>query len=358
MLHVHLLFEHGSNHRPHGSAYIRQILPLSHPSLARDITVRFGHGYEPCDVLVINRTWTPWINLQRAEDTLLQARRDGCRVIYGIDDNIIDVNGFNLYERQFTEEQTVCVRLFAREADLVTTSTPALRARLLPLNSNIVVIPNSLDERLFPSTLTPARPPAETVTLGYMGTPSHERDLYLILEPLRAFLRQRKGKVRLELVGVAPRDSLASALAGLPYRILQPDCTVEYPMFVDWMRRTLRWDIGLAPLEDNVFARCKSDIKFLDYSLLGIPGIFSRVEAYRHTVQHLTTGFLADPTPGAWREGLTTLVDDGDNRETMRRNAFEYVQKYRVLEQTAHRWADALRQVMDNPVTSRVRRRE
>ena len=50
----------------------------------------------------------------------------------------------------------------------------------------------------------------------------------------------------------------------------------EYPQYV----KNLDVDFGIAPLEDNVFNACKSNIKMLEYTACGIPGVYSNVEPY------------------------------------------------------------------------------
>ena len=94
------------------------------------------------------------------------------------------------------------MRLLSRAADGVVVSTEPLRERMLRLNSRVAVVPNAVDERLFRlGEPRPARNDGGPVTIGFMGTFSHEGDLMMILAPLRALLRRHAGRVRLQLVG-------------------------------------------------------------------------------------------------------------------------------------------------------------
>ena len=141
-----------------------------------------------------------------------------------------------------------------------------------------------------------------------MGTLTHEADLRMVLAPLRALLSRHAGRVRLELVGGAAGQRMASLFEGLPFRMRDPGNEDPYPRFVPWMRQHLRWDVAIAPLEDDAFTRGKSDLKYLDYGALGIPGVFSDVRPYRDTVRHRETGLLAANEPGAWAEALEEIV--------------------------------------------------
>lgn len=341
-MNVHVLYEYGIEGRPHGASYIRLLLPLGHPALGSEVTVQFGMEYKPCDVLVIDRTWSPWITMSRAEMLIKDARRDGCRILFAIDDNLLDFDLYNLHRRHFSPEQMRCVRYFAREADAILTSTPRLRERLLSLNPDVRVVPNALDERMFPDVLPETTGWAGKVTIGYMGTFTHEADLYMILEPLRQFLRERRESVNFQILGVSAEAGLELAFAGLPMQFLRAEHTSEYPPFVRWMLENVRWDIGVAPLVNNPFTRCKSDIKFLDYSLMGIPGIYSDVESYALTVRDGETGLLADETPEAWYRALVRLTDDAALRASVRRKAYDHVRQNRVLEHTAQLWLNVL----------------
>lgn len=50
----------------------------------------------------------------------------------------------------------------------------------------------------------------------------------------------------------------------------------EYPAFL----KGLKIDIGIAPLQKNLFNQCKSAIKGLEYSAAGFPGIYTNIDPY------------------------------------------------------------------------------
>jgi len=52
----------------------------------------------------------------------------------------------------------------------------------------------------------------------------------------------------------------------------------EYPYYI----KSLNADLAIAPLEDNTFNSCKSNIKALEYTAAGIPAIYSNVEPYKN----------------------------------------------------------------------------
>jgi processive 1,2-diacylglycerol beta-glucosyltransferase len=351
MLKVHVLFEHSPDLRPHGSSHIRLLLPLTHPANGEALILSQGTTYSSTDVVIVERMWKPDISLKLAEDLVERVRKDKACLIYTIDDNLLDLKPEEPNRYQFTTEQLMAVRYFAREADGIIVSTDCLKDRLNRFNNNIIVVPNALDERLVGDRLE--RPKSGTVNngrkmIGYMGTYTHDADLMMILQALRQTLGKHLDSVELQLIGGIADPTIMQAFNGLPIKVLNIGKNGEYPDFMRWMAQSVQWDLAIAPLEDNIFTRCKSDIKFLDYSILGIPGIYSRVTPYEKTVRHLETGYLASNNPEAWEEAFESLLADDDTlRQKLATQAEEYVLSTRTLKHCAQNWRDAILSIVN-----------
>jgi glycosyltransferase involved in cell wall biosynthesis len=345
---VRVLFEHSGDSRPHGCSHIRLLRPLGHPVNAGQLDWSAGAALDGnAEVVVVERMWQPaTVTLAAAEELMARVRARGARLVYTLDDNLLDLEPWSAIYPSVTATQKMVVRLLAREADGVVVSTEPLRERLLRLNDRVTVIPNAVDEQLF--RLAEPRPTRhdDRVVIGIMGTFSHEGDVMMILQALREVLRRHRGRVSLQVVGAIGDRTLLRALEGLSVEVLDDGRPYEYDAFVGWMLDRLRWDIALAPLEQTVFTRCKSDLKFLDYGALGVAGIYSRVTPYVESVRHGETGWLADNQPEAWREALETLIADRDLRRGIAQRAREHVAAHRTLAQTAAEWPRAIRGVV------------
>jgi len=348
MLKLHLLNENDLQGHPHGCSHIRLLRPFSHPSIANELTVSQGLDLPatPVDVVIVERSWRPGVTLDMAQKLVTSIRKLGARFIYTLDDNLLDLNEDAPWETFPTDEQRMAFRYFSRQADGLIVSTDNLRHRFSVLNQNIFVIPNALDERLFPpkDSALPTRRDG-VLKIGYMGTRTHASDLLMILAPLRDFLRRNEGRVSLELVGIYADARMEQCFSGYPVRFLDVGEAVDYVKFIPWAAQNLRWDYALAPLEDSLFNRSKSDIKFLDYAMLGIPGIFSRVSSYRDTVIHRETGWLCDNSSDSWSTALETLLTDTSLRNAMALKASNYVTHYRTLAQCAVNWLNTVRTI-------------
>lgn len=347
---VDILYEYGADSMPLAHSEMRLIRPFRHPAAGGGLDLRWSTDFDrqPIDAVLLDRLWRPDVD-GRAIDALLEGLRAmGVRLLYAIDDNLLDLPA----ERPDwpSPAQVALVERLLGEADGVIVASPALAARLASHNPRIVVLPNALDERL----LGPARPPARAtpfgerpLVIGYMGTPTHDDDLRLVLPALRAVCARRAGRVVVELLGGAARPSTWRQMADLPLRTLRPHPTESaYPLFMQWYSHRVQWDIGLAPLLDTPFRRCKSDVKHLDIAAIGAAGIYSRVEAYAGTVRHGETGLLVENTRAAWEEALERLLADDDLRSHIATEARRYLHAERVLAVRAPDWPAALRRLL------------
>lgn len=158
------------------------------------------------------------------------------------------------------------------------------------------------------------RPFDGMVRIGYFsGSKSHDRDFDSVAGVLLELLRVHP-RVMLVIGGYLTIDARFEELR---------DRIERYP-FVSagrLPRLMIRCDVNLAPLEiENPFCRAKSELKFFEAGILGIPTIASATEAFREAIRHDENGLLAS-TPSDWREGLDRLIADPGLRSRLGRQA-------------------------------------
>jgi glycosyltransferase involved in cell wall biosynthesis len=339
---IHVVYEYGSDLRPHSSAFLRLIRPFTHPSIQAYINTTFDLDYngESADLVIVDRLWRPDVTLQLVQELVNKIRLARAKFAYSLDDNFFDLI---LENKGYPPKEFLPIVAFMlRQADCVLVSTPALRERLLEYNPNIIVISNQLDERLLvirhPSEIQ-LLPDRDPIVIGYMGTFTHDEDLQMILPAIKSIHQRYPGRIEVQVVGVVRSDETKKELQGLPVRYVYPRPEEhEYPMFMLWFTGYVRWDIAISPLCDTPFTRCKSDIKYLDYSAIGAAGIFSQSPAYTSTIHHKQDGWIAENTPEAWEEALETLMLDRSLRLQLARNASRYLYSQRILAQRAPDW--------------------
>ncbi len=347
-LRVHVLFESSHRGEPHGCSFIRLLQPLSHPSIAGRLHLSAGLDLPvtAVDVVIVERLWDYGADRARVEKLLADMRRRGLPFIYEIDDDLINVNSRAGDREAPTLDQRLVIRHLARQAAGVVVSTAPLSREFAVLNPHVEVVPNYLDDRLF-APQPRRRDDGDHVTFGYMGTFTHLEDLMGVIAPIRRILHRERDRLRFEIVGVGHRAELEALMPDLPVTFRDvPAASVPYVPFVRWMHENLSWDFAIAPLGDSRFSRSKSDIKFLDYSALGIPGIYADVPAYRGTVENGRNGLLVAETTAAWEEALTTMTRDAARRQAMAEAAESDVRSARMLDKGAARWLAAIEAIL------------
>lgn len=135
----------------------------------------------------------------------------------------------------------------------------------------------------------------------------------------------------------------------LPFakELICPPRFPTYPEFVVWFRAVCsHCTLALAPLRADAFNEAKSDIKFLDYGLAGVPAIFSDFGPYRRTVHEGVNGLLRSNEMEAWQEGIEVLLDQPDIANRISDEAYKSA-KERTLSASGvgHAWADILERV-------------
>jgi len=174
----------------------------------------------------------------------------------------------------------------------------------------------------------------DTVTMMY-ATPSlaHQEDFLLIENVLFKLLSRFRGQVRLLLVGTLPlSDSLATVS-----QWIDNSQAMDYNSFMELLAGV---DINLVPLVADAFNSTKSNIKFLDAAVLGVPSVCSPVGDYLK----LTDGeccFLAS-SDEEWLRKLSRLIDDPGLRENMGKNAAAFARHRYSMQVVASDLADYL----------------
>jgi O-antigen biosynthesis protein len=360
------------------TAYVRMLQRLGHPLVSREIVAEptdvqafIDGATDDTDVALVLRTAVP---PDLVDDFLEAVRERRIPLVVDVDDNLFDVVG-RADSYDYGAHQASLERL-VRAADLLTVSTAPLAEAMGERAARVAVVPNMLDEFLWfggvdtvgaaPASPRPRgtrsvraaiatrtrRPGRRTCNLVYVGTRTHADDLAL-LRPVMEQLRQRRDlDVTLFVVGGEERGSLVRRwYQAVPMPTTESHYT--YPEFVPWLRRRSRaWTIAVAPLQDASFNRHKSDLKYLEYAALGLPGIFSDVVPYRDSVRHEETGLLTENTTESWCAAILRLAFDPDLRERMAGAARSEVLRERCLRHDAAKYAGLIGDIASSAATT------
>ncbi len=302
------------------------------------------------DVLVLVR-----VRYDSHVDRLVrQARLKGIPVLYDLDDHIFDLEATPLLVSSLNQglsrygriEKWVGVVGRIRESleivDGVITTTEFLQSELeSALDLPVEVIPNFLNdeqweysEKLRGEELQPDEP-----VIGYFsGSASHNRDYQIAADGLRAVL-EHYPEATLRIAGYL---DVPESLADFTHRIQR----LPFMDFLGLQRAIAEVTLNLAPIQHNVFAHSKSELKYFEAAAVGVPTVASPSPVFSSVIEDTKNGYLADASQ--WGEVLLETVDNatlrhGVAQEALRRVEHEYVGRFMTS-----RIIDALTQLSAN----------
>jgi glycosyltransferase involved in cell wall biosynthesis len=310
-----VLPERQGNGSPSPCAYIRLLQPLDHPSIGGSFAITLADAetvfdYE-ADIIVTQRHAVP--DVETADRLAAHVRRSGAKLLFDLDDDLLSVPPGHPDAEQLRPRAKVVRRMLA-VADEVWVPTQGLADRLSAIRPDAIVIENRLDERIWVSPEVQAPYWDDPVRILCMGTSTNDGDFALI-EPVLARLKaEYADRIVIDVLGMTrPRD-LAPGLNRIG---ASPHGTRSYPGFVNWLNGVRpAWHIGLAPLLDTPFNRCKSPVKAMDYAAIGLVTLASDTPAYRGSIADGPAGQLVTNAPAAWHAALDWLIRD----QTLRRS--------------------------------------
>jgi len=310
---------------PSPCAYIRLIMPLireqNEDFIFRLVTADKVKGYK-ADVLITQRTSVT--SIIEIDEIVSHCRIYSMKIIYDIDDFLLMLPNEHP-DKNFYQLKSSQVFRWLAEADEVWVSTESLKKKICELNPKTHVIHNYVDDKLWKKEVgkSPVKTANDPIRIVYMGTQTHIADFELIKDDLKKLKREFSKKVEIILIGIMPtkgKDRWYTTI-DIPNEI---NC--NYPAFIHWLDHKNTFDIGIAPLVDNAFNRCKSAIKFLDYSALGLATVASDINGY-NCIEDGINGFVVNNDE--WFDVLRKIIVDSKLRAKIQTKAHHGVfEKY------------------------------
>jgi len=287
------------------------------------------------DTIVIQRlcNWREYYIIERL-------KRHGKRIVYDIDDDIFDVPVDNPAARYVKKDQHKAAYGIMRLCDAVTTTSEILKERL-KCPETTVVIPNAIDlEDGYPAKYRQSEDGIKRIV--WMGGGSHSKDWLECFEAVDKILQERED-VRLVIYGDIPR-ALRAALAtdDKPWftkRIeFVPFQAVE--TYVELTKETTA-DCALAPLSNESFNAAKSNIKWLEYTAMGVPTVASNVSPYKEHIDSGRNGVLVSNTD-EWYRAITAFLDDPELCANVVDEAVKSVDERFDVKKIVHDWEEVI----------------
>ncbi len=255
-------------------------------------------------------------------DAIRVARNAGQPTLYEIDDLMFEEEifppSFSSYGGQISHDLyatlitgAVALKRALCLCDYAIASTSPLASAMAPhtRQNRAFVHRNALGSIHVRNMNPEERVQSQEIRIFYgSGTQAHNQDFETQLAPALARILERYGRgVKLVIMGyLTLPDTLLAYSESIV--VISPiwDIEVYWGVLGDM-------DINLAVLEPGLVADCKSEIKWLEAAMLGIPSVVSRTATYDEVIRDGKTGILA-ASPEDWFDALDTLVRDGELR--------------------------------------------
>lgn len=336
-----------------GCYYVRQLLPqiangwdgdfqnileLEQQNKKNNLKDRIKRA-KNSDVIVFHRCDDPILL-----NCLKAFKQMGKKIVFDNDDT------FKVDEEDFLKPYVGRVEKFTRKAcslaDLVTASTPALAKEYLQYNGNVRVLPNCVAPNHWPKKKYNE---TDKVRIGFVGSVAWKRDVGNI-KPVVEWLCSLPN---VQVVMYSFSDSSAEN------KLIKEDLEFWKKLPIEWQKQTpmknyyetlnnLRLDIMVAPRKDNYFNRCKSNVKYLEASMLEIAFIGQSFKTkdspYDKDIIDGENGFLALNNT-EFKAKLEKMINDKELRQKLGKNAKEYVLKHYNIYDNAWKWDKVYKQL-------------
>lgn len=280
------------------------------------------------DVLVFVRSTSA---IER--DISLLAKKMGKFVILSLDDDFLSLgNSYGADGSGYRSARHRCLRSILKSIDcLVTVNELLARKYIEYCTTNRYVITHTVVEKEdFFSTAQNGKS-KDRIKLAVYVNDGTQGIFNQILRPaLRLLSDNYKNRISLYLMALKPDMSEFESsfditfVPHLPYK--------EFKKFLG----AEGFDIGLAPLVDEGFSKYKYFNKFIEYTLAGIPAIYSDCPLYRLVIKDHFNGILTKNSAEDWYEAISMMIDDAILRKSIIENAQKYLydnfESFRVLD--------------------------
>lgn len=215
------------------------------------------------DVVVLQRQ----LNHDHIEDMRRMKQYANKFLVFELDDYLPNLSMKSAYRENMPKDILKSMRRAMKWVDRFVVSTYPLADTLSGLHADIQVVENRLPVDWWQG-LSTLRQQGSKPRVGWAGGMGHTGDLELVAD----VVRDLADEVDWVFFGMCP-EKLRPFIAEV-HEVIDINL---YPRKL----ASMNLDLAIAPLEDNLFNRCKSNLRLLEYGACGFPVVCSDVGPYR-----------------------------------------------------------------------------
>ena len=228
------------------------------------------------------------------------------QVVHDLDDMLWNAPVYNAYRKIYNKSRNDTLTWIMKNANHITVSTEPLAEECKQRFGRLpTVVPNLLP---IYKTVRVQERTNKKLRVGWAGSTTHSHDLL----SLEYAIKSTQDKYQWVFMGYCPPELM-------PFVEFHPGVAVQH--YLDSLAH-LNIDVALAPLEVNRFNECKSNLKLLEFGLIGKPVVTTDIYPYRDN-----PGIKIKNRKGEWRDWLSA-IDLYDRDESRRVHDAKLIQDY------------------------------
>lgn len=312
---------------------------------------RLKEKIQAADVVVMQRPTEPqYVALARIVKGM------GKKLIFENDDTYLADKGIvfskleNDRQRQLAQSMSDNVKEVLAMSDGVIASTQFLADEYAQSNKNVAVLKNCID----PLDEFPCK--ANTTgkfRVGFIGSVTTNEDYWHIKDEIKKL--DERGDVTIVVFGVKYPDGTNLKFMDEDRVFWESLKNVEWQPYVpipEYMMTvaSLALDVVLIPRQDSYFNRCKSNIKFLEMSLLKIPviaqGFKDNDSPYQLNGDDVYMSVVTDDN--AWYDKVVDVKENYSKYKDLANKAHDYVLENYNITKYAPEWTNQIKKLINN----------
>lgn len=247
-------------------------------------------------------------------------------VIQMVDDLLRDLAKDHPNHEIHQREGNVRMREALELSDRLIVSTQPLAEAYREYCPDVHVVPNCLDDQTWGHFYQGPPPERQRLRVGWAGAGQHLGDLKMMVDVVSAL----SDEVDWIFMGMCPNELRPYIKEFHPFVSY-----AEYPKKLS----ALDLDIAIAPLEDNAFNTCKSNLRLLEYGAMGWPVVCSDVYPFRTedppVYRHINE-------PAIWMANLRNLISDKVLRHQRGQALNQWLKEHFLLSKNIHLWQKSI----------------
>jgi len=357
---IFCLPSHQTKERTSGVDMVRIIQPMQHLDKHKDFEVtifdihnkdhddptktRWDNVAEEHDIIYLNYIGNAWAFAAMGA----MARKYNRKIVFDLDDDLWGIGEDNpAYKVYHTGSEALKnFTSMCNEVDYMTTTNLYLKHVIAhntyKKHDKIKIFPNYIDFKLY--NHRPKFKDTPKIQLLHFGSTTHFLSLQneefmkgidkifkefpnVTLKTVGAFLPKYKAKW-----GERYENALGHQDV---YKWIKD----KFPGYMD------EADIIVAPLEDNLYNRCKSDIKRTESASAKKPFIGQDLRQYKEVIDDGVDGFIAGSEED-WYQKIRALIEDKKLRKSMGEAGFKRVSETRQMKDHVQDYADFFKEIL------------